>query len=85
LPNWKACLEDLELAIKIMPCDISTRWNLTYDMLCFAIQYHKAIEEIILDCKNDLQQFKLLEEEWEIAEELRDMLKVHGVCVAVHT
>lgn len=70
LPAWKACLEDLNLAIKIMPHDVSTRWNLTYNMLSFAVQYWEAIEGITSDHKNDLQQFKLGEEEWVIAEEL---------------
>ncbi|KAF8236206.1 hypothetical protein L208DRAFT_1129820, partial [Tricholoma matsutake] len=46
LPAWKDCLKNLELAIKIMPWDISTRWNSTYDMLCFAIHYCKAIEDM---------------------------------------
>ncbi|KAF8219412.1 hypothetical protein L208DRAFT_1077599, partial [Tricholoma matsutake] len=46
LPAWKECLENLELPIKIMPRDISTRWNSTYNMLCFAIQYRAAIEDM---------------------------------------
>ena len=70
LPAWKECLKNLELAIKIMPRDMSTRWNLTYDMLCFAIQYRKAIEDMTSDWTNDLRQFELVEEEWAIAEEL---------------
>ncbi|KAF8232632.1 hypothetical protein L208DRAFT_1271077 [Tricholoma matsutake] len=49
LPAWKACLEDLNLAIKIMPHDVSTRWNLTYNMLSFAVQYWEAIEGITSD------------------------------------
>jgi hypothetical protein len=48
----------------------------TYDMLCFAIKYRKAIDEIASECKNNLRQFEMLEEEWAIAEELRDILKV---------
>jgi hypothetical protein len=79
LPAWKECLENVKLAIKIMPCDISTRWNSTYDMLCFAIQYRMAIEGMTSDQKNDLRQFELAEEEWEIAEELRDTLKVRSL------
>ncbi len=71
------CLEDLDLAIKIMPRDVSTRWNSTYDMLCFAIEYRKAIENLTSERKNDLRQFELTEDEWAIAEQLSDMLKVH--------
>ena len=71
---WKACLEELKLVAKIMPRDVSTRWNSTYDMLSFAIEYHEAIESMTVDRKNDLRKFELAEE-WVIAEEVRDTLK----------
>jgi len=62
-----------------MPQDVSTQWNSTYNMLCFAIGYCKAIENITSDHKNDLQQFELTEDEWVIAKQLRDTLKVHDL------
>ncbi|KIJ95065.1 hypothetical protein K443DRAFT_77205, partial [Laccaria amethystina LaAM-08-1] len=46
LPAWKSCLQDLELVIRIMPRDVATHWNSTYDMLNFAVDYRKAIEHI---------------------------------------
>jgi len=52
-----------------------------YDMLCFAILYWKAIESITSDHGNDLWQFKLSEEEWAIAQEVCDVLKVHDMGV----
>ena len=58
-----------------MLCDVSTRWNSTYDMLSFAIEYHEAIESMTVDQKNDLRKFELAEEEWVIAEEVHDTLK----------
>ena len=73
---WKKCLERLKLASKIIPRDVSTRWNSTFNMLAFAVEYRKAIEKITSDRKNDLRQFELSGEEWVIAEELRDILKV---------
>jgi len=76
LPVWKASLKELKLAAKIMPCDVSTWWNSTYDMLSFAIEYHKALESITANWKNDLQQFELSEDEWVIAEQVCDTLKV---------
>ena len=45
-------------------------------MLCFALEYRAAIENITSDRKNNLRQFELQEDEWTIAEELRDVLKV---------
>jgi hypothetical protein len=78
---WKMYLKELKLSIKIMPHDVSTRWNLTYNMLCFAILYRKAIENITSDRRNDLQQFELSEEEWAIVQEVCDVLKVRDVAV----
>lgn len=63
-----------------MPRDVSTRWNSTYDMLCFAIKYRKAIEIMTSEKKNDLRQFELEEDEWTIAEQLSDILRAR-VCV----
>jgi len=62
-----------------MPRDVSTRWNSSYDMICFAIEYRKAIENMTSERKNDLRQFELTEEEWTIAEQLRDVLKVRDL------
>jgi hypothetical protein len=62
-----------------MPRDVSTRWNSTYDMLYFAVQYRAAIENITSDRKNDLRQFELTEDEWNMATELRDTLKVRDL------
>ncbi len=45
LPQWTAKLEELGLSVQMMPHDVSTRWNSTFDMLDFAIKYHTAIRE----------------------------------------
>ncbi|KIL60458.1 hypothetical protein M378DRAFT_45632, partial [Amanita muscaria Koide BX008] len=39
LPAWKSTLRGLGLRERLMPCDVATRWNSTFDMLDFAIQY----------------------------------------------
>ncbi|KAG1812878.1 uncharacterized protein BJ212DRAFT_1242422, partial [Suillus subaureus] len=46
LPAWKAVLEDLDLPVRIIPCDISTWWNSTYDMLDFVLTYQEGINVI---------------------------------------
>lgn len=84
LPAWKETLEDLEYRIKIMPRDVATRWNSTFDMLRFSVEYRKAIEEITSDRKNDLRQFELSEDEWSIVEELKGTLEV-GCCGSMCT
>ncbi|PPQ84663.1 hypothetical protein CVT26_004180 [Gymnopilus dilepis] len=75
LPAWKALLVKLELAARIMPRDVKTRWNSTYDMLAFAIEYKDALKELTGDLGNGLQAFELNDDEWELAEELANVLE----------
>ena len=70
LPAWKACLEELERAVRIMPRDVRTRWNSTYDMLQFALEYKDAVKMVTSDLSNNLQKYELDNEEWVIAKEL---------------
>ncbi|GLB40081.1 hypothetical protein LshimejAT787_0705910 [Lyophyllum shimeji] len=75
LPAWKSCLAKLKLSIRIMPRDVRTRWNSTYDMLSFAIEYKDVIVALTSDAKNDLWKFELSVAEWEIAMKLASTLK----------
>lgn len=60
----------------MMPRDVATRWNSTYDMLDFAIQYRAALDTITGDRDMKLRRFELTEEEWKSATQLRNALKV---------
>ena len=62
---------------RMMPRDVTTRWNSTYDMLEFAIEYREALELITGNQRMKLRQYELTEEDWEITTQLRDILKVH--------
>ena len=59
-----------------MPRDIRTHWNAIYNMLDFTYQYKKAINKItdIRDMK--LCLYELEAHEWEVVQQLRDLLKV---------
>jgi hypothetical protein len=59
-----------------MPQDVVTCWNLTYNMLAFAVQYWSAIDDITGDKNANLHKFKLNDNEWDIALQLFEMLKV---------
>ena len=76
LPQWHAKLEELGLGIRMMPRDVSTRWNSTYDMFDFSITYHTALDAMTGDRGLNLRQFELDNDEWTAAEKLRDTLKV---------
>src|SRR5277367_4291294 len=76
LPQWFAILNDLKLAKRMIPRDVATRWNSTFDMLDFAVEHIAAINTITGDCDMKLRQYELSEDEWNIARQLRDVLKV---------
>ena len=57
--------------------DVTMRWNSTYDMLEFTIEYWKSINVISSDCTLELRKWELTEQEWQIVSQLRDVLKVH--------
>ena len=62
--------------MRIMPHDVCTCWNSTYDMLKFALEYKEAIKMFTLDLKNDLRKFELNDEEWGLVKELSNTLRV---------
>ena len=59
-----------------MPRDVTTRWNSTYDMLVFALEYRDALDSITGNQRMKLRQYELSENDWVIAGKLRDVLKV---------
>ena len=62
-----------------MPCDVTTHWNSTYDMLKFILEYHNVIDILMADRQNELHNYELSEQEWTIAVQLSHVLKVSDV------
>jgi hypothetical protein len=60
----------------MMPRDVATRWNSTYNMLEFALKYRKAIDELTGD--RDMRKYELDEGEWNLVEQLCDLLEVRS-------
>jgi hypothetical protein len=76
LPAWNEILKTLKLAQRMMPRDVQTHWNSTFDTLNFAIEYRGAIDQATSDRKLDLRKYELSEEEWGYAGELCKVLRV---------
>jgi hypothetical protein len=77
LPQWYKILSSFRLPRRMMPRDVSTRWNSTYDMLLFALDFRPAIDGMTALRDLDLRKYELSPAEWGIAEELRDVLRVY--------
>lgn len=78
LPEWWEILLAYKLPKRMMPRDVPTRWNSTFDMLEFAIQYRVAIDAMTADRDFGLREYELTPTEWNIAIELQHVLKVSG-------
>jgi hypothetical protein len=76
LSQWFTKLEDLGFKARMMPRDVSTRWNLTYDMLQFALDYRIPIDEITSNRELNLRKYELQDDEWAVTQMLCDTLKV---------
>lgn len=65
------------LPVRLIPRDVATRWNSTYDLLVFAVKYSAAIDAITGDKSNRTLRHSELElEEWRIVRDLVKVLKV---------
>jgi hypothetical protein len=60
----------------MMPRDVTTRWNSTYNMLAYALEYKEPIDTMCDNRKYRLQHLSLDEEEWTVVTQLSDVLKV---------
>ena len=76
LPKWFSIIEDLKLSSCMMPRDVTTRWNSTYDMLLFAVTYQEVLNTITGDQNMKLRQYEMDDKEWKIACQLCQVLKV---------
>jgi hypothetical protein len=79
LPSWKEYVaKEEDLTERIIPRDVTTRWNSTFDMLTFVLEYRHAIEKFTADRKNDIRELELGEEEWVVVKQLNEVLIVCG-------
>ncbi|KAJ7623107.1 hypothetical protein DFH06DRAFT_1008907, partial [Mycena polygramma] len=76
LPLWKAKCIEHKLPERLIPRDVATRWNSTYDLLVFAVKYTTVIDAMTGDKSNrSTHDFDLELEEWRIINDLVRVLK----------
>ena len=76
LPEWKCIVDEHGLPPRILPRDVQTHWNLTFDMLDVCLQYRSPYNQMCARLENGLQRFEMSEDEWLIAKQLYKILKV---------
>ena len=86
LPEWFAILRqmaktakskgDEPLSIHMMPHNVATHWNSTYEMLNFAYIYHDAFNQITANQDMKMRKYELSRKEWKVVKDLVDVLKV---------
>jgi hypothetical protein len=75
LPAWRQTCQTLNLKRRLIPRDVVTQWNSTYDMMCFALNYREAIDSITADKTLKLRKFELFADDWNIIQDLAHILK----------
>ena len=89
LPEWFHILNELSLNACIMPCDIHTHWNATFDMLEFAYEYKDAINQITDRWEMKLHNYEIEPHEWDIIKQLWDILgvstSIYNLFLTYHT
>ena len=79
LPAWHRHCEAHKIKSCVLPCDVVTHWNSTFDMLNFTVQYWAVIDAMTADKSLKLRKFELEMEEC-IAEDLVMVLLV-SICI----
>lgn len=78
LPAWRATCIAHGLLTRLIPRDVRTRWNSTYDMLVAGIQFREAIDDITANKSLKLRKYELDDEDWEILGDLARVLRVRA-------
>ena len=82
LPAWRRRCKEFDLKSRIFPRDVVTRWNSTFDMLSFALEYRAVIDAMTADKNLKFRAFKLEDEEWLIVKDLVNVLRVITRCLS---
>ncbi|KAJ7491650.1 hypothetical protein B0H11DRAFT_1718756, partial [Mycena galericulata] len=70
LPAWRSACGTKNMAVRLLPRDVRTRWNSTYDMLGVAVQYKDVVNMVTADRNLPLRKYELSDSDWMIVEDM---------------
>jgi hypothetical protein len=70
LPVWRMTCAAHKLPIHLIPRDVKTCWNSTYNMAKAVLKYHSAINDIMANKSLKLRKFELDDDDWKIIGDL---------------
>ena len=76
LPAWRKACTARKLPILLIPCDVKTCWNLTYDMVKIAYKFCPAIDHITANKSLNLHKYELDNDDRKVIGDLLQVLKV---------
>lgn len=76
LPAWRKACTAHKLPVRLIPRDVKTRWNSTYDMVKLAFKFRPAIDDITADKSLKLRKYELDDDDWKVIGDLIQVLKV---------
>ncbi|KAJ7210738.1 hypothetical protein GGX14DRAFT_299674, partial [Mycena pura] len=78
LPAWRKACGTHGRPVRLIPCDVRTRWNSLYDMLVVAIEYKDVINAVTADRELNLRKYDLSNAEWAILEDMATMNRYYS-------
>ena len=76
LPAWHEACKTHDLSSRLVPRDVKTRWNSTYDMISIALQYWLVLDEITANKALKMRKYELDNDDWAILKDVARVLKV---------
>ncbi|KAE9407459.1 hypothetical protein BT96DRAFT_809445, partial [Gymnopus androsaceus JB14] len=70
LPRWREQVAGTQFKDRVLPRDVSTRWNSTYDMLSAFVEMKVVVIQFLDRASNGLADYTLSEGEWEAISDL---------------
>ncbi|KAG6806116.1 hypothetical protein H0H92_012625, partial [Tricholoma furcatifolium] len=70
LPVWNNTCAKHNLKRCLIPRDVKTRWNSTFDMLKMVVMYRAAVDTITGEKTLNLRRYELFDEDWKVIDDL---------------